>query len=187
MEIDLKQILVSRPKRHMSIENYIESAVLIPIFRKDEDYHLLFTKRSETLLHHAGQISFPGGVRSKADATLLDTALRESYEEIGLNPEDADIIGELDDTPTTTSGFLISPFVAFIPYPYRFVPNPNEIIEIFDTSISSLLHEIPVRTEPETINGEPVLDYFYEYDERVIWGATARIVTQLLDTIRASQ
>jgi 8-oxo-dGTP pyrophosphatase MutT (NUDIX family) len=186
MGIDLRQILSSRPKRHRSSNNYTESAVLIPIFCKDDSYSILFTRRSKNLLHHSGQISFPGGVRSKGDTTLLDTALRESCEEIGLKPADAEIIGELDDTPTTTSSFLITPFVALIPYPYQFTPNPNEIIDIFDVSIPSLLYEITVRTEPEVIDGEPITEYFYEYGERVIWGATARILTQLLDAIRAT-
>ena len=186
MYIDLRQILSSRPKRHRTSNNYTESAILIPIFCKEQEYHILFTKRNENLLHHGGQISFPGGVRSKADTTLMDTALRESCEEIGLKPEDADIIGELDDTPTTTSSFLITPFVALIPYPYQFIPNPHEIVDIFDVSIQALLYDIPVRTEPETIDGEPITEYFYSYGERVIWGATARILTQLLDAIRKS-
>jgi 8-oxo-dGTP pyrophosphatase MutT (NUDIX family) len=187
MDIDLRQILSSRPKRHRSTDNYTESAILIPIFCKEHVYHILFTQRSENLLHHGGQISFPGGVRSKADNTLLDTALRESCEEIGLRPEDADVIGELDDTPTTTSSFLITPFVALIPHPYQFVPNPHEIIDIFDVSIPALLYEIPVRTEPEAIDGEPITEYFYDYGERTIWGATARILTQLLDAIRTAK
>jgi len=99
MEIDLRRILSSRTKIHRTSNNYTESAVLIPVFYKEHDYYILFTRRSENLVHHGGQISFPGGVRSKADATLLDTALRESCEEIGLKPEDAAIIGEVISEP----------------------------------------------------------------------------------------
>ena len=104
-----------------------EAAVLVPIFYKDGEYNILFTQRSDQVPHHKGQISFPGGARSEVDASLLDTALRESCEEIGLKASDADVVGELDDTPTTTSSFNISPFVAFVPHPYNFALNPYEI------------------------------------------------------------
>ena len=117
MKEKLRQSLASRQKVELCSIGLTESAVLIPIFCKDGEYSILFTQRSEQMPHHKGQISFPGGARSKADATLRDTALRESREEIGLKAKDAEIVGELDDTPTTTSGYNISPFVAFIPYP----------------------------------------------------------------------
>ena len=131
--------------------------------------------------HHKGQISFPGGARSKADTTLLDTALRESWEEIGLEAKDAEIVGELDDTPTTTSGFNISPFVAFIPYPYKFTLSSYEIEEIFSISISALLHKASRKEEHYTFGSQTFVNYSYEYEGRVIWGATARIVEQLLE------
>ncbi len=131
--------------------------------------------------HHKGQISFPGGARSKTDTTLLDTALRESWEEIGLEAKDAEIVGELDDTPTTTSGFNISPFVAFIPYPYKFTLSPYEIEEIFSISISALLHKASRKEERYTFGSQTFVNYSYEYEGRVIWGATARIVEQLLE------
>jgi len=131
--------------------------------------------------HHKGQISFPGGARSKTDTTLLDTALRESWEEIGLEAKDAEIVGELDDTPTTTSGFNISPFVAFIPYSYKFILSPYEIEEIFSISISALLHKASRKEERYTFGSQTFVNYSYEYEGRVIWGATARIVEQLLE------
>ena len=131
--------------------------------------------------HHKGQISFPGGARSKTDTTLLHTALRESWEEIGLEAKDAEIVGELDDTPTTTSGFNISPFVAFIPYPYKFTLSPYEIEEIFSISISALLHKASRKEERYTFGSQTFVNYSYEYEGRVIWGATARIVEQLLE------
>ena len=118
---------------------------------------------------------------------MLDTALRESWEEIGLKPGDVKVLGELDDTPTTTTGFVITPFVALVPYPYKFIKNPDEIDYIFDVSIDALLHKYKLRQESEIFEGEATPVYFYEYRDRVIWGATARILKQLLDLVQAAE
>lgn len=158
-----------------------EAAVLVPIFYKDGEYNILFTQRSDQVPHHKGQISFPGGARSEVDASLLDTALRESCEEIGLKASDAEVVGELDDTPTTTSSFNISPFVAFVPYPYNFALNPYEIDEIFSVPVSALLNQANRTTESYTFGNEVFVGYSYKYKGRVIWGATAQIVQQLLE------
>jgi 8-oxo-dGTP pyrophosphatase MutT (NUDIX family) len=181
MKEKLRQALASRHRIGLSSGGLTEAAVLIPIFCKDGEYHILFTHRSDQVPHHKGQISFPGGARSKTDTTLLDTALRESWEEIGLEAKDAEIVGELDDTPTTTSGFNISPFVAFIPYSYKFTLSPYEIEEIFSISISALLHKASRKEERYTFGNQTFITYSYEYEGRVIWGATARIVEQLLE------
>src|SRR4030042_879372 len=129
MDYNLRQIFSSRQKKRSTDKKLNAAAVLVPLFSDGKEYHILLTKRSSTVLQHKGQISFPGGKPHKTDSSLLETALRESREEIGLQPKDAEIIGELDDTPTKTSGFIISPFVALIPYPYKFVRNPHEITE----------------------------------------------------------
>jgi 8-oxo-dGTP pyrophosphatase MutT (NUDIX family) len=181
MQEQLRRVLTSRQKQRIVDLGLVEAAVLIPVFCKDGEYHILFTKRSEQLLHHKGQISFPGGGRSKNDATLKDTALRESWDELGLKAKNIDIIGELDDTPTATSGFNISPFVAFIPYPYKFTINPYEITEIFSVPISALMHKAKKKKERYTFTGRVFTGYSYEYEGRVIWGATAKIVQQLLE------
>jgi 8-oxo-dGTP pyrophosphatase MutT (NUDIX family) len=181
MKEKLRQALASRQRIGLNSIGLIEAAVLIPIFCKDGEYHILFTQRSDQVPHHKGQISFPGGARSKDDTTLQDTALRESQEEVGLKARDAEIVGELDDTPTTTSGYNISPFVAFIPYPYKFTLSPFEISEIFSIPISTLLHKANRKKERYTFGGEVFANYSYEFGGRVIWGATARIVEQLLE------
>jgi len=181
MEEKLRQALALRLKTSLSGRGLTEAAVLIPIFCKDGEHHILFTQRSDQVPHHKGQISFPGGARSEVDVSLLDTALRESWEEIGLEAKDAEILGELDDTPTTTSSFNISPFVAFIPYPYQFTLNPYEINEIFSVPVSGLLYEAKRGEERYTFGDEVFVGYSYEYEGRVIWGATAHIVRQLLE------
>jgi 8-oxo-dGTP pyrophosphatase MutT (NUDIX family) len=181
MKEKLRRALALRQKIRLSCTGLTEAAVLVPIFRKDGEYHILFTRRSEQVPQHKGQISFPGGARSEGDPGLLDTALRESWEEIGLEAKDAEILGELDDTPTTISSFNISPFIAFIPYPYEFNLNRYEIDEIFSIPVSALLNKANKKEECYTFGNEVFVDYSYEYEGKLIWGATARIVHQLLE------
>lgn len=181
MKEKLRQALALRRKMSLSDRGLTEAAVLIPVFCKAGEYHILFTRRSDQVAYHKGQISFPGGSRSKGDASLLDTALRESWEEIGLGIKDVEILGELDDTPTTTSSFNISPFVAFVPYPYQFTSNPYEINEIFSVPVTALLHKAKRKEERYTFEDEVFVGYSYEYEGRLIWGATAKIVQQFLE------
>ena len=183
METSIKEALASLQKKTVHNDNLTPAAVIVPIFRRCNDYHLLFILRSDHVAHHKGQISFPGGMRSEEDSSLLDTALRETWEEIGLEPSDAEVVGELDDKETTT-GFLVSPFVAFIPYPYKFVPSPLEIAEIFDVPVSALLDGTNFKQTGNIIGGElSNTDFHYEYNGRIIWGATASILKQLLDVL----
>ncbi len=123
MNEHLKRNLSTRVKKTLTDKKLKPAAVLVPLFYDGNEFHILLTRRSENVPHHKGQISFPGGQPHKKDSDLLQTALRESWEEIGLKPEDVQVIGELDDTPTLTSGFIITPFVGIIPYPYSFKLN----------------------------------------------------------------
>ncbi len=186
MKKKLKQALASLQRMSLSDRSLTEAAVLVPIFCKDGEYHILFTQRSDQVPHHKGQISFPGGARSEDDPSLLDTALRESWEEIGVKAEDVEILGELDDTPTTTSHFNISPFVALIPYPYGFSLNRYEIDEIFSIPVSALLHKANKKEEYYTFGNEVFVNCSYEYGGKLIWGATARIVQQFLEVWQAA-
>jgi len=181
MRKKLKEALSSRLKRRISDQRFIRAAVLVPIFCKDGQYHILFTQRSNQVMHHKGQISFPGGAKHEDDASLLDTAVRESWEEIGLKPKDVEVLGELDDHPTASSGFIISPFVAFIPHPYDFKVSRGEIDEIFDVPVPALLQDANFKQEHHDMGGQVFAAYTYEYGGRVIWGATAGILHQLLD------
>ena len=175
--------LSQRQKQTITGTGRISSAVLIPIFSKDNKYHILFTKRSEKVKYHKSEISFPGGVRSLEDRTLRDTAIRESEEEIGLNYGDAEIIGELDDILTRNSNYIIAPYVAFIPYPYLFKLNPDEVDEIIEIPISILMDKNNMDTEIEIVDNQKLDSYSYHYHGRTVHGATARILYQLLEII----
>jgi 8-oxo-dGTP pyrophosphatase MutT (NUDIX family) len=180
----IKDILHDYKKRKISDENLTPAAVLIPLFFDQEQCHTLFTERSDEVNFHKGQICFPGGTRELSDANPLQTALRETEEEIGLKAEDVEIFGELDDSITST-GYLISPFVAFIPYPYPFKADRKEVKKIFFVPLSALMNEANFRQDYQIINGESLHLYYYNYGEEVIWGATARIVKQFIDLLRS--
>jgi 8-oxo-dGTP pyrophosphatase MutT (NUDIX family) len=180
MKEKLRQYLTQYPKRQILDKKRLPSAVVLPIFRNNNEWHILFIKRTETVEHHKGQISFPGGRREPEDKTLRDTALRELHEEIGLPPEDVELLGELDDSVTLTSNYVISTFIGLIPYPYQFKPDPKEIAFIFDVPISGLL-SVSSKQEERYIEGKWIKSYFYHYQNEVIWGATARILKQFLE------
>ncbi len=169
-----------RQKHHIVDASRISAAVLLPIYCKQVEYYILFTKRTQKVKEHKGQISFPGGAR-EGEEILVNTALRECAEEIGLMAEEVEILGELDDTLSITSNYIITPFVALIPWPYQFQVNREEIEELIEVPISALLDSSYQRQETEIIEGEAVISYFYNYQGRVIWGATARILKQFLD------
>lgn len=159
----------------------VDASVLIPVFVDDGEPHILFTKRTDTLVHHSGQISFPGGTRHDPSEPTLETALRECWEEIGLLPGDVEVLGEMDEMPTYTTHFLIHPFVGTIPYPYEFTANPYEVAEIIAVPVSALMDPANFREEMDTIEGFQVAQYFFSYRDRIIWGATARILKQFLE------
>ena len=181
MKQQLRQALSLRQKQHVVEPDRVQSAVLLPIYYKEGQYYLLFIKRTEKVKEHKGQISFPGGAYEAEDKTLLDTALRENAEEIGLVPGEVEILGELDDTVTMTSNYIISPFVALIPWPHRLKVNGEEAEEIIEVPIQALLDEECMHQETEIINDREFPLYFYHYKGKVIWGATARILNQFLD------
>jgi 8-oxo-dGTP pyrophosphatase MutT (NUDIX family) len=165
-----------------------QAAVLVPLFKHTTDYHLMFTKRTETVRYHKGQVSFPGGSFEPADGDLLTTALRESYEEVGLRPEHVSILGRLDDLATFSTSFTISPFVGLIPYPYLFRPDPIEVAIVFDASLSALADPtVRRRYVRARDDGAMIEDYEFHVNGHVIWGATARIIHHFLSIIREAQ
>ena len=181
MKQRLRQAISQRQKQHIVDANRVPSAVLLPIYDKQGQYYILFIKRTRNVKEHKGEISFPGGAYQDDDRTLLNTALRECAEEIDLMADRVEVLGELDDV-VTISNYIISPFVAIIPWPYPFQVDRWETEEIIEIPISALLDKDCLRQETETVDGKAVTSYFYHYQGRVIWGATARILNQFLDT-----
>ena len=179
MKQKLRQLLSLREKQHIVDTSRVPAAVLLPIYYREGQYHILFTKRTETVKTHKGQISFPGGVYEDEDGALVNTALRESTEEIGLEARDVEILGELDDRPSVASNYIITPFVGLIPWPYQFKLNEAEAEEIIEVPIPALLEKNRLQ-RIETLEGKGLSSYFYNYRGKIIWGATARILVQFL-------
>jgi 8-oxo-dGTP pyrophosphatase MutT (NUDIX family) len=153
------------------------AAVLVPLIDPEGVPRLLFTERSPELTRHAGQISFPGGRVDPSDANRRVTALREATEEVGLEPSEAEVLGELDEI-TTVTGYAVRPVVAIVPA-RRYHPDESEIVAVhpvpLETLLDTSLYERRIRPAAET---ERVIHYFHH--DPVIWGATARICVQLL-------
>jgi 8-oxo-dGTP pyrophosphatase MutT (NUDIX family) len=179
----IRKALSQRKKRVEAPMGFMPAAVLLPLFEKGGDYHLVFTKRTETVNYHKGQVSFPGGRPHPDDKSLLGTALRESWEEIGLPPKDAEVLGELDDIATYTTSFIIAPFVAMIPFPHKFTANPAEVDEIIEVPLHVLQDRKNFAEEMLDVGGRQTMQYFYHYRDHVIYGATARIVKHFLEVI----
>lgn len=156
--------------------NLVPAAVLLPLVQKETQIEILFTKRTQTVRAHKGQISFPGGVRDEGDESLLFTALREADEEIGLRPQDVEIIGSLKPVETITSRFLIHTFIGLIPYPYPFQLNGREVAEILMVPIDFLSD--PGRWHRRCFDSNHGLReaQCVSYGKHLIWGATARIL-----------
>jgi 8-oxo-dGTP pyrophosphatase MutT (NUDIX family) len=157
-----------------------DAAVLAPIVDRDGEDHLLFTRRADHLGEHPGQMSFPGGGAEPEDATILETALREANEEIGLEPDEAEVVGVLDDIRTVTE-YAVTPFVAHVP-DREYVRDDDEVAEIVVLPLSGLLdpdnYEYERRSHP--YYGDIVIHYFH-VDGHTVWGATGRILVQLLE------
>ncbi len=176
----LREFLAHRQKKTITDPKRIPSAVLVPIYNKEGQCCILFTQRTDNVKEHKGQISFPGGARQEGES-LLDTALRESQEEVGLSPNEVEILGELDDTATITSNFVVTPFIGVIPWPHNLKADGWETDELIEVPIAALLDKKAREDKNEVIGGKPVTSYFYHYGDRVIWGATARILHQFLE------
>jgi 8-oxo-dGTP pyrophosphatase MutT (NUDIX family) len=160
-----------------------EAAVLIPLYVREKALWTLFTKRTEMVEHHKGQISFPGGGRSEADANLWETAIRETEEEIGVPRGGVRILGALPKLVTVTD-FEVSPFVGAIPYPTEFAPHAGEVESIIEVPLSYLLDPMVVEERPVRWKGRDLTTLVYHYRGHAIWGATARILADLLTVMR---
>jgi 8-oxo-dGTP pyrophosphatase MutT (NUDIX family) len=179
----LEIILRNREKKVLPQDDLTVAAVLVPLFLKNGTVHVLLTKRSDHVEHHKGEISFPGGKLDSTDPSLLTCALRETSEEVGIDPSDVRVMGELDDFYTVATGYLVAPFVGVIPYPYEFRPSAREIAELIDVPLEIFFEPDRRREEVWIYNSLPIEVVFYVWQGYTIWGATARILKHFTEVI----
>lgn len=169
--------------KSIPVEGYAWSAVLVPLVLVRGQYQLIFTQRTDQVKNHKNQISFPGGVREKKDRSLLETALRESEEEIGLSPKMVDVLGQLGEIFTPTR-YRITPFVGLLHSPFSLNVNPREIKKVIRVPLKHLL-------EPKNMTVDPVEFFpkrfdipYFRYKNHTIWGATGRITWELVQLLQ---
>ena len=176
-------------RRPVAIENgdarFRDSAVLIPILWVEGACKILFTERTHEVDDHKGQISFPGGGVERTDCSFLETALRETHEEVGILPEDIMVLGRMDDARTLSSNYLIHPFVGSVPYPCEFVLNEHEVKRILLIPLTLFLPGSPRAEDRGTVEyeGRNYVGQIYHFDGEVIWGATARLMRGLIEVL----
>ena len=178
----LRRALAAAPESSSLDPSLVPAGVLVLIYPKEGDYHVLLNKRSDSVEDHKGEIAFPGGRTENGDGSVLETALREAHEEMGIAPADVEVLGRLDDV-ATISNYAITPFVGTIPYPYVFAPNPNEVAEVLEEPIQELADPANHRVETRVYDGKLESRVAYAYDGRLVFGATARVVDNLLDCV----
>jgi len=167
----------------MKTHGQLESAVLVPVTGWPSQPSITFTERRDDLRKHAGEISFPGGVREPGDRDLTHTALRESHEEIGLDPDRIELIGALPPVGTFVTSFRIQPFVGLIGEGDPLIANPDEVAAILNFGVGDLVAAYGMRRLVR--RGVPIRTPTFEMDRHLIWGATARILTEFLTRIGA--
>lgn len=161
------------------------AAVLVPLVQRDEGLHVILTRRTDHLSDHAGQISFPGGRQEDHDNTLEETALRETEEEIGLARVHIELVGRLDDYYTVT-GYQVTPVVGLITPPFDLAPDAHEVAEVFEVPLEFILEPRNQKLQTVTFEGAKRRYFAIPYREYYIWGATAGMLVNFSEVLKAS-
>jgi 8-oxo-dGTP pyrophosphatase MutT (NUDIX family) len=161
------------------------AAVLVPLYLDGGEWHVLFTLRTHLVDTHKGQVSFPGGRVDPEDRSRVETALREAEEEIGLRREDVSVLGQLDELLTVTQ-YHITPVVGVFPWPYSFVLSTAELSEVFGVPLAWLADpaHLEIQQREPMAPGRKIPVYYLHYGNYTIWGATARMLLNLIEVVR---
>jgi len=166
------------------------AAVLIPVFRRDGTTRVIMTRRTDTV-DHPGQISFPGGRLDADDTSLLATALRETEEEVGISPDEVEVLGRLGEVYIWRTNYRVTPYVGWLDAPpHRYRLNPIEVAEVLEVSLDQLLDPGSLRRDLWTLGGQPYLVRYFRHRDggdrtHDIWGASARMLAMLVAALRA--
>ncbi len=179
-------VIALTPAYRHSTGALAEAAVLVPVFSRGGEPHVLMTRRRADLRLHPGQISFPGGRIDPADADAQAAALREAEEEIGLSPADVEVLGRLGEALVVTSGYRLTPWVGVVPYPYPYVAHPDEVAGLVELSVADLLTPGSHRVDFREAFGMMHEVHTFDVGGNLVWGATARILHELLTVWRTA-
>ena len=174
----LQHTLENRDRRLQTAER--RAAILVPIWVQDTELSLILTRRTETLSSHRGQVAFPGGGWERGDKDLIETALREAHEEVGLKAQDVKVLGYLDDIPTVTEETIVTPVVALVERAVTFVPNPDEVARVFTIPFTVLEDKTRWRVRTTEHRGRTYPIYYLDHDGETLWGLSAYVTRQLL-------
>ena len=163
-----------------------EGGVLVLLYPKAGELTLVLTRRADTLHHHRGQVSFPGGARESGDADFVQTALREAQEELGIQPENLTILGTLTPLYIPPSDYRIYPAVAYTPQRPDFRPDPCEVALVLEMPLAELTSGRNIHTETWELRGYPVEVPFFEVDGHKVWGATAMVLGEFRALMRSA-
>ena len=172
----IENVLNGTQELKSSSTNHIPAGVLVLLFDRDGEYWVILNRRTQKVEHHKGEICFPGGRKDSLDKDLTETALRETWEEMGIDPRCVSVLGALGKTETTT-GYEITPTVGLISYPYQFNIQNDEVEEVIEMPLSGLFLEDTRRDEAKLLEGEVIMQPAYLYENNMIFGATARILS----------
>jgi 8-oxo-dGTP pyrophosphatase MutT (NUDIX family) len=166
---------------------YRDGAVLLLLYPHNGALHIALTRRCDHLAAHAGQISFPGGLREPTDRSFVEAALRETREELGLEPGELDLLGQLTPVEIAVSGYRIHPCAAWSRARPSFRPDPCEVAELLEVPLAHLLNPATAKVELRTIRGHEVDVPFYHVGRYKVWGATAMVLSELVTLVRQAQ
>jgi 8-oxo-dGTP pyrophosphatase MutT (NUDIX family) len=179
----LRELLMSPEEAaELDAPGSTDAAVLVPLYLDGDELGAVFTERRADMRRHAGEISFPGGRQDEPDEDLRVCALREAEEEIGLSRDDVELVGALPPTGTFVTGYKIHPFVGLLEQRREFSPQESEVAAILELPLSALLRGF--ESKRLVRKGLPIKTPTYTVDGHLIWGATARIVENLLERLR---
>jgi 8-oxo-dGTP pyrophosphatase MutT (NUDIX family) len=175
----VRQALAAVDRQAVSDPSLTQAAVMVLIYLRDGEYVILLNKRSDTVEDHKGEMAFPGGRMEPTDASPVEAALRETHEEMGVSPEDVHVLGPLGGV-STPSGYYVKPFVGTIPGAYNFRQSDSEVAEVVEMPLATVVREGTVPMDVKYGDGRTKNFDVYLYQGHVIFGATARILGDLL-------
>lgn len=175
----VREALSAVDRQSVSDPSLTQAAVMVLLYMRDGEYHVLLNKRSDTVEDHKGEMAFPGGRLEPTDASPEEAALRETFEEMGVRPEDVGVLGPLGGV-TTPSGYFVNPFVGTIPGAYHFTRSASEVADVVEVPLATLVRDGTVPMDVPFGNGRTGKFDVYLFEGHVIFGATARILGDLL-------